>query len=138
MKQIYAFVLILFLNQVCHAGHNGLTHAAITNCPNYDLTESVSWDKTKFHWLRVSGQHIDRPTGNFDHWAYNKDWTDKDGGWEFTWRAHASCNDHKNKSDYARFDVSTHHHIKTETGKGIIAHTGYYMDCKAYDGWWDI
>ncbi len=119
------------------AGTYTITVIDIANCPKVDLVESASWDKTKPHWLKVAGQHSG-PEGQYRHFRYNRDWTKRDGGWEYTYRSVATCRDDKKRFEWCPWQVYSHHHIKTETGKGIVAHTGHYFDCKAYDGWWDI
>jgi hypothetical protein len=136
MQKIAGILLITFMS-FSYAGYNGLTHAAITNCPNVDLSESVSWDLTKPHWLKVSGQH-DGPEGQYTHFQYNRDWTKRDGGWEYTYRSNASCHNHIVRFQWYDWGINTHHHIRTDTGKGFVAHTGYYYNCKAYDGWWNV
>ena len=130
--------ILLFTLMTCsYAGHNGLTHGAIANCPTHDITESVSWDKTKAHWLRVWGHH-QGPRGEYAHEVYNRSWNEKyGGGWEYTWRCNATCLGDRTNYNYYSFSVNTLHHIRSETGKAIVAHYGEFYNCNAYDGWWD-
>ncbi len=136
MRKI-AGVLLFALMSSSYAGYNGLTHAAITKCKGADLNESASWDATKPHWLKVAGQH-DGPENQYMHFAYNRDWTKKDGGFEYTYRSTATCRDDNSRFHWCNWQIYTHHHMKTETGKGIVAHQAHYYNCKAYDGWWNI
>jgi hypothetical protein len=129
-------LLLLSLMSTTQAGFNGLTHAAIVNCPTVDITESVSWDRTKSHWLRVMGQH-QGPQGQFNHIKYNYDWKLDGKGWEYTSLCNATCMGDSANYKYYSFSVNTVHQFRSETGKAIMAHSGEFKNCNAYDGWYD-
>lgn len=120
MKIRNAFLLLL-IPGVSIAGLNGLTHHSRANCGN---NESISWDFTRNHTMRVVSHHIDNNS--------NEGWHEIETKWADTWRA-AAVHWGEGTKDWT---VQGDHWIE-KNGKITLDAHEQVEDCSLYNGWWD-
>lgn len=121
---------ILLLGLLCgnvYAGFHGLTIHSRANCLN---NESITWDATAYHKVRMYATHTNLADGEHDFYS----------NWELTWRQAVihwgegnpfPDKDHKYivHADHIIWDyITKEDHALGET---------FTNDCSIYDGWWD-
>lgn len=120
--KIKILILSILLSVSVHAGVNNLTHHSRANCVN---NETISWDWTANHWLRVDSYHDDARTGGNVHYIMTS--------WQNTWRQAAV---HYGEGTHG-WAVRGNHWMIDRNGSHYIAASEYVTDCSIYDGWWD-
>ena len=122
MKKISIFLLIIGISSAVNAGFNGLTHHSRANCGN---NESISWDWTASHLLRVYSDHAYADFPREEHVV--------DTGWQDTWRS-AAVHWGEGRGGWT---VLGQHWMRDNRGKEYVAAQEVVTDCSIYDGWWD-
>ena len=118
---VFSFVILLFIQQ-SYAGFNGLTHHSRANCAN---NETISWDWTENHLVKIDSTHVGVVPGQSDH-KLNVDWQN-------SWRI-AAVHWGEGKGGW---EVTGIHWMKDKKDKPYIAASEQVYDCSIYDGWWD-
>lgn len=126
-KNILKLLILLSLSQSSYSAFNGLTIHSRANC--LGINESISWDWTRNHILRVESEHWFCP--NVCHMVHVND-----TGFEDTWRNAIVHWTEAGKVEGGRWGVHAKHWIREGKRERELGGTHVY-DCSIYNGWWD-